>query len=186
MPRGEGSFAALLRNRRDQVFGDDYDHSGEAGDGNGATSATSNWRTRPLPLVARVNLVRIVLRGVIYTVGSIWLTYLSPKPFGDTYRHHLAPRVPLQGTANIGIPSRGCSTAMEACIRRVWLEHPPLSAKALEELKISLAEWEAWKQSRVEQVGYINHRSQYVLQKHRGRRVWFGWQDRVHEPKCAP
>lgn len=44
---------------------------------------------------------------------------------------------------------------MEACIRRVWLEHPPLTAKALEELRMSLAEWEAWKQSRAEQVGRI-------------------------------
>lgn len=62
--------------------------------------------------------------------------------------------VPLQG-AHIGIPARGYSTAMEACIRRVWLEHPPLPAKALEELRVSLAGWEAWKQSREEQVGRI-------------------------------
>lgn len=60
MPRGEGSFATLLRNRRDQVFGDDYDHGGVGGDGNNDISATSNWRTRPLPLVARINLVRSV------------------------------------------------------------------------------------------------------------------------------
>lgn len=60
MPRGEGSFAALLRNRRDQVFGDDYDHSDDGGDGSDAISATFNWRIRPLPLVARINLVRSV------------------------------------------------------------------------------------------------------------------------------
>eukprot|EP00903_Cladosiphon_okamuranus_P016096 g14858.t1 len=112
IPRGEGSFAALLRNRRDQVFGDDYDYSGDGGDVNDQIRATSNWRIRSLPLAARINL----------------------------------------GTPNIGIPSRGYGTAMEACIRRVWLEHPPLSAKALEELKRSLAHWEVWKQSRAEQI----------------------------------
>eukprot|EP00752_Nemacystus_decipiens_P011329 g10067.t1 len=112
MPRGEGSFATLLRNRRDQVFGDDYDYGGVGGGGNDDISATSNWRIRPLPFVARINL----------------------------------------GTANIGIPARGHSTPPEACIRRVWLEHPPLSAKALEELKRALVEWEAWKQSRAEQI----------------------------------
>lgn len=41
---------------------------------------------------------------------------------------------------------------MEACIRRVWLEHPPLSSKASEELSRSLAEWENWKRTRAEQV----------------------------------
>lgn len=66
----------------------------------------------------------------------------------------LAVRVPLQG-ADIGIPARGYNTAMEACIRRVWLEHPPLPAKALEQLRMSLAEWEAWKQYRAEQVCMI-------------------------------
>lgn len=69
-------------------------------------------------------------------------------------RNDLTVPVPLQG-ADIGIPARGYSTAMEACIRRVWVEHPPLPAKALEELRRSLAEWEAWKQSRAEQVGRI-------------------------------
>lgn len=63
MPRGEGSFAALLRNRRDHVFGDDYDYTGEGGGGNDEASATSNWRTRSLPLVARINLVRRVLEA---------------------------------------------------------------------------------------------------------------------------
>lgn len=69
MHRGEGSFAALLRNRRDQVFGDDYDHSGVVGDGNDEVSATSNWRTRPLPLVARINLVRSVFEACHLSFG---------------------------------------------------------------------------------------------------------------------
>lgn len=58
MPRGEGSFAALLRQRRDQVFGDDYDHTGGDTARDDVPTATSNWRSRPLPLAARTNLVR--------------------------------------------------------------------------------------------------------------------------------
>lgn len=58
-PRGEGSFAALLRDRHDKVFGEDYDYNGGGGpefesDGRSST----NWRTRALPLAAKVNLVR--------------------------------------------------------------------------------------------------------------------------------
>lgn len=158
MHRGEGSFAALLQNRRDEVFGDDYDHSGASGNGNREIDATSNWRTRPLPLAARISLVRRVFHGVLF---QFWLTFCTLRH--DCSRnarklvHVMSTRsrrhVPLQDTSNIGIPSRGQSTPMEACIRRVWLEHPPLSAKASEELKRSLAEWQAWKQSRAEQVG---------------------------------
>lgn len=90
--------------------------------------------------------------------------------------HELAAHIALQGTANVGIPSRGYSTPMEACVRRVWLEYPPLSAKALEELKGSLAEWEAWKQSRAEQVG-PNQRPFSVsstFTKKRGKLVDYG------------
>ena len=66
---------------------------------------------------------------------------------------------PRQGPADT--PLNGYSTAMEACIRRVWLEHPPLSTKALEDLRNSLAEWEAWKKSRAEQVRV--HQSQMTM-----------------------
>ncbi|CAM9091877.1 unnamed protein product [Ectocarpus fasciculatus] len=113
-PRGEGSFAALLRHWPGRVFGDDYDHTeGQDSSSNSKENvgSGSSWRTRPLPLAARTRL-----------------------------------------GAQVGIPARGCSTAMEACIRRVWLEHPPLSTRAAEGLRQSLAEWEAWKQSRIEQI----------------------------------
>ncbi|CAM9950707.1 unnamed protein product, partial [Ectocarpus sp. 12 AP-2014] len=93
------------------------------------------------------------------------LQHWPGRVFGDDYDHTenvgsksswrtrpmpLAARARLG--AQVGIPARGCSTAMEACIRRVWLEHSPLSTTAAEGLRQSLAEWEAWKQSRIEQI----------------------------------
>lgn len=44
---------------------------------------------------------------------------------------------------------------MEACIRRVWLEHLSLSNEAEEKLRRSLARWGAWKQARAEQVTLV-------------------------------
>ncbi|CAM9405657.1 unnamed protein product [Ectocarpus sp. 4 AP-2014] len=93
------------------------------------------------------------------------LQHWPGRVFGDDYDHTenvgsksswrtrplpLAARARLG--AQVGIPARGCSTAMEACIRRVWLEFPPLSTTAAKGLRQSLAEWEAWKQSRMEQI----------------------------------
>ncbi|CAN0080547.1 unnamed protein product, partial [Scytosiphon promiscuus] len=54
--------------------------------------------------------------------------------------------------APLGISGHEGNTAMEACIRRVWLEHAPLSNEAAEELRRSLAEWEIWKRTRAEQI----------------------------------
>lgn len=51
MPRGEGSFEALLRHRPSGILGDGY------GDEQRKYGLTTSWRTRPLPLAARANLV---------------------------------------------------------------------------------------------------------------------------------
>lgn len=53
VPRGEGSFAVMLRRRPGEIFGDGYH-----GD-NGESFGASSWRTRPLPLAARATLVRV-------------------------------------------------------------------------------------------------------------------------------
>ena len=49
--RGEGSFADFLQRRSGDVFGDGYHNK------DGRDASTSSWRTRPLPLAAKVLLV---------------------------------------------------------------------------------------------------------------------------------
>lgn len=71
IPRGEGSFAAFLRDRRDKVFGEDYEYDGgHVPDLKNGGCSSANWRIRALPLAARVNLVSEGLASPVFFNGS--------------------------------------------------------------------------------------------------------------------
>ncbi|CAM9323251.1 unnamed protein product, partial [Discosporangium mesarthrocarpum] len=67
--------------------------------------------------------------------------------------------LPLCARSHLAMPSskpRGQTLAMDAWVRRIWLEYPPVTKEDAEEVERALVAWTSWKRARAEQVLLLN------------------------------